>query len=69
MRIFSSNIRTADYNRVSRELTIVFINRPMWTYIYYKVPPNIWVRFLQSASKGQFFADMIKDKYAFTKNY
>lgn len=67
MIIVSSNIKTADYDRVKRELRMTFINRPRWVYIYYKVPPRIWVEFVKSNSKGQYFSDIIRDNYQYNK--
>ena len=67
MRIVSSNIRTADYDRVKRELVMTFINRPRWIYIYYNVPSRIWVEFVKSASKGQYFSDIIRNSYRYSR--
>lgn len=67
MIIVSSNIKTADYDRVKRELRMTFINRPRWVYIYYKVPPRIWVEFVKSNSKGQYFSDIIRGNYQYNK--
>lgn len=67
MRVVSSNIEYADYNRVTRVLTLRFISRPLWEYSYYKVSSRIWTEFVRSQSKGRYFADFIKDKYKFTK--
>lgn len=67
MIIVSSNIKTADYDRVKRELRMTFINRPRWVYTYYKVPPRIWVEFVKSNSKGQYFSDIIRDNYQYNK--
>lgn len=67
MNISSSNIRTADYDRKSRTLTMVFINRPRWVYTYYNVPSTVWTRFLQSNSKGQYFSAAIRDIYQYSR--
>ena len=67
MRIISSNIRTASYDRKNRQLRMTFINRPRWVYIYYKVPPNIWVEFVRSDSKGQYFSQIIRDRFQYTR--
>ena len=66
MRIVSSNIKTADYDRTKRELKMTFINRPRWRYTYYKVSPRIWVEFVRSQSKGQYFSDIIRDHYTYS---
>ena len=65
MQIVSSNIRTADYDRKKRELYMTFVNRPKWLYTYYKVSPRIWVEFVRSSSKGQYFSEIIRDKYSY----
>lgn len=66
MQIVSSNIKTADYDRTKRELKMTFINRPRWRYTYYKVSPRIWVEFVRSQSKGQYFSDIIRDHYMYS---
>lgn len=40
---------------------MTFINRPRWVYVYHKVSPKIWVEFQNSESKGQYFAEVIKN--------
>lgn len=67
MQIVSSNIRTADYDRIKRELTMTFIKRPRWVYVFHKVPPRIWVEFVRSKSKGQYFSQIIKETFNYTK--
>lgn len=46
---------------------MTFINRPRWVYTYYKVPPNIWVEFVRSESKGQYFSQIIRDRFQYTR--
>lgn len=67
MQVISSNIKTADYDRQKRELYMTFINRPRWRYIYYKVSPRIWTEFVRSQSKGQYFSDIIRDRFVYRK--
>lgn len=67
MRIVSSNIKTADYDRTKRELKMTFINRPRWVYTYYKVPLRIWVEFVRSQSKGQYLKEIIETSFSFCK--
>ena len=45
---------------------MTFINRPRWRYTYYKVSPRIWVEFVRSQSKGQYFSDIIRDHYMYS---
>lgn len=67
MNISSSNIKTADYNKSTRTLSMVFINRPRWEYTYYNVPLPIWTRFIASTSKGEYFSAIIRDVYRYTR--
>ena len=68
MKINSSNIKTADYDKGKKELSLTFINRPRLVYTYYKVSPKVWVDFIRSVSKGQYFANNIKDVYNYSRN-
>ena len=61
----STNIRSIDYDSNSQELTVIFNSRPRLRYLYFRVPPKTWVAFVRSESKGQFFADRIKDVYSY----
>lgn len=67
MKIHSSNIKEAFYNRRERTLTIYFINRPKWKYVYQKVPVTVWIKFLRAESQGKYFHDYIKDAYIFKR--
>ena len=67
MQIYSSNIKTAEYDREKRELKMTFNNRPMWLYTYYKVSPRIWTEFVKSESKGQYFSQIIRDNYRYSR--
>lgn len=68
MRIASSNINAADYDRTKQELKMTFINRPRWLYVYHKVSPRIWVEFVKSKSKGHYFHEIIS-KFSYTIKY
>lgn len=68
MRISSSNIKTADYDKRNHLLILTFVNRPTWVYTYKAVPPRTWTNFIKSKSKGQYFANYIKDTYNFTRS-
>ena len=65
MRVVSSHIKTAEYNRQRRELTMTFINRPRWVYVFYNISPKIWVEFVRAQSKGQYFWAVIRDFYPY----
>lgn len=67
MRIVSSNIATADYNRTTRELKVTFKKRPLWEYTYYKVPIRVWVEFVRCDSKGRYFSDIIEPRYFYNR--
>lgn len=67
MKIYSSNIATADYDKNEHKLIMTFINRPSWTYTYYNVPPRIWVKFIQAESHGQYFSSHIRDVYSYSR--
>lgn len=67
MKIASSNIATADYDRNTRVLTMTFINRPFWKYEYQRVPIRVWTDFLRSESKGQYFSGAIRNIYRYKR--
>ena len=67
MRITSSNIRTADYDKRSHILTMSFNKRPRWIYAYYHVPPKVWVNFRRAKSRGIYFHDYIKYQYSYKR--
>lgn len=46
---------------------MTFVNRPKWLYTYYNVSPRIWVEFVRSGSKGQYFSEIIRDKYRYNR--
>lgn len=67
IRVFSSNIKTAAYDMGTKTLILTFINRPRWVYSYFHVPPKVWTRFVNADSKGKYFADYIRDQYAYSR--
>ena len=67
LHIGSSNIWKAGYKKKKMELTLLFINRKTWRYIYKGVPIRTWTGFLKSQSKGIYFVQNIKDTYNFKK--
>lgn len=68
MKINSSNIKSAEYDKSNHILTLVFINRPIWVYSYRAVPPRVWTGFLKAQSQGKYFANYIKDQYVFVRS-
>lgn len=67
MKISSSNIREASYDKKTKVLTMIFINRPTWVYKYINVPPKIWTGLIKAESKGIYFAERIKNDYQFKR--
>jgi len=65
--IGSSNIWKAGYDKNTRTLSMIFLNRKSWEYTYYNVGIKTWVKFLQSESRGKYFADFIKDVFPYKK--
>ncbi len=57
----SSVIRNFAYNVVTRELVVTFATGRV--YAYAKVPPDIVNAFRNSASRGRFFSQEIRDSY------
>lgn len=67
--IGSSNIKKAGYDKVKREMSIVFINRPTWLYTYKGVSVKRWINFLKAESKGIYFAQFIKEGYPYRRTF
>lgn len=67
MKISSSNIREASYDKKTKSLKMIFINRPTWTYTYINVPPKIWTEFIKAGSKGIYFSERIKNDYQYKR--
>jgi len=68
MRMFScdsSYINSYGYDEDSRTLQIEFKNGAM--YKYGSVPPEVFIEFVRSESKGKFFLAEIKDKYTYER--
>jgi hypothetical protein len=63
--VSSSAILRIGYDEPSHELRITFVTGN--AYAYFDVPRIVYERFLQASSKGTFFNENIKDRYAFTQ--
>jgi hypothetical protein len=63
--LVSSVIRSVEYDEQSRELDVTFVSGR--TYRYKDVPLEVYVDFLDAASKGQFFNEHIKDAFSFSE--
>lgn len=63
IQVKSSNIKAIGFN--GKELRVDFVGSG--TYLYREVQPETMDKFIKSESKGIFFAQNIKGKYAFEK--
>jgi hypothetical protein len=63
--LVSSTIKSAEYDDDVRELDITFTSGK--TYRYFNVPLEIYAEFLDAGSRGKFFNDNIKGKFAFAE--
>lgn len=63
--VSSSVIRRIEYDENARDLDVTFVSGKR--YIYHDVPLEIYVEFLDASSKGEFFNEHIKDRYAFAE--
>jgi hypothetical protein len=61
----SSVIKKFEYNPQSHVLTITFVSGVVYDYL--DVPQEVYDQMRSVLSKGVFFNDHIKDKYAFVK--
>jgi lysyl-tRNA synthetase class 2 len=60
-RVISSALAHVAYSGRTRELDVRFVSGR--TYRYFDVPPEVYERLREAASKGVFFNTAIKDKY------
>ena len=65
IEIQSTNLKSAEYDTESEDLTITFNNQSI--YVYNKVPWNIFTKFRLAESQGKFFNENIGRKYTYTK--
>ena len=61
----SSVIRTWTYDEAARRLTITFVSGDVYAYL--AVPPMEAEGFKADRSKGRFFAERIRDRFAFER--
>lgn len=62
--VASTAILRVEYDELSQELVVIFTSGRLYTY--YDVPRDVYQRFVNAPSKGQFFNAHIKDRYRFT---
>ena len=65
MQVQSEAIREIDYDEERAKLFVTFIDGDR--YVYVGVPGEVHRSFLDSDSKGQFFAYEIRDQYPYNK--
>ena len=63
--MFSSAIRTVEYDEVRQHLVITLANKR--TYRYLDVPPEVYQQFLAADSKGRYYNDHIRDVYVYER--
>lgn len=61
----STVIRSFSYDRSRRELDVTFQSGKRYTYL--DVPPEIHEAMKSSFSKGEFFNEHIRDRFAFER--
>ena len=65
MQVLSEAIRDISYDNERAKLFVTFNDGDM--YVYVGVPGEVHRSFLDSDSKGQFFAYEIRDQYPYNK--
>lgn len=61
--VSSTAILTIDYDPPSRTLFVRFVDGDL--YAYFDVPEREYEAFVTTESKGRFFADHVRERYAF----
>lgn len=64
-QIRSSNMKYAEYNTSTKEMTVIFNNDK--TYTYLNVPHSEYTKFRLSESQGSYFSKNISNKYKYEK--
>lgn len=62
----SAAIRRFDYDRQARRLDVVFVSGG--AYSYFDVPEEVALDFRAARSKGRYFQQHIRDRFAFSKD-
>ena len=63
--MISSVIRAFDYDATHRRLAIAFVSGDV--YVYLDVPPETARGLADAPSKGVFFAEQVRDRFAFER--
>lgn len=61
----SSSLVSIGYDRSAQQLEIEF--RGGRTYLYSRVPVDVWLGLKKAPSKGQFFQTFVRDRFAATR--
>lgn len=64
-QVTSLAIRRIGYDKALSELSVTFARGQI--YVYYNVPERIYFDFLSAPSKGTFFQQNIRDRYAYRR--
>lgn len=59
----SESIAAAGYDAAGAVLRLRFVDSG--TYDYFDVPPQVWAGLRRAESKGRYFHDEIRDRYAY----
>ncbi|MEU0000794.1 KTSC domain-containing protein [Streptomyces microflavus] len=62
--VISSNIKSIGYDHTSSILEVEFFSG---VYHYHSVPETVFSAFLSAASHGRYFAQVVKDRYSYTR--
>jgi hypothetical protein len=65
MEFVSSNIQSGDYDEASKTLLITFNTGRR--YEHYGVPQELWEALKDAGSKGRFYSQFIKGKFAYAE--
>ncbi len=57
----STAVRTIDYDAPRDQLWVTFVSGK--TYVYDRVPPDVYDAFVSAPSKGTFFNRFVRDRF------
>jgi KTSC domain len=61
----SSSLRSIGYDKRTRALEVEFLSGAVYSYA--EVPPELWQALRDASSKGKFFQERIRDRFAFER--
>ena len=67
VRVISSNVLAIRYDKVRKEMHVMFKRGNGAFYVYFHVSSQIAVGMYYAASKGKFVWKRLRDKYSYTK--